>query len=401
MPSFVWKGKSRSGQFQEGILLADTRDGAAATLRRQQIQITSLREKGREFPFLPKFPGRVNQKRLAVFTRQFSVMLDAGLPLVQCLEIMGEQQDQVKFAEIISKVRTDVEGGMSLAEAMQKQPAAFDDLYVNMVAAGEAGGILDVILNRLAAYLEKVVKLKAQVKSAMIYPVTVITIAIGVVWIIMWKVIPVFAQLFAGLGGDLPFLTKVVVAASKIIGTWSPAIILALVIIFFALRAYHKTYRGKRVLDGFVLKIPIMGELMRKIAVARFCRTLATLTSSGVPILDGLEITAKTAGNAIIHDAVMAVRKAVEEGKTLSGPLGQTKVFPKMVVQMIHVGEQTGALDQMLSKIADFYEDEVDTAVEGLMKLLEPLMIVFLGGIIGVIVTAMYLPMYTILGKIG
>lgn len=401
MPSFVWKGKSRSGQFQEGILLADTRDAAAATLRRQQIQITSLREKGREFPFLPKFPGRVNQKRLAVFTRQFSVMLDAGLPLVQCLEIMGEQQDQVKFAEIINKVRTDVEGGMSLAEAMQKQPAAFDELYVNMVAAGEAGGILDVILNRLAAYLEKVVKLKAQVKSAMIYPVTVITIAIGVVWIIMWKVIPVFAQLFAGLGGDLPFLTKMVVATSKIIGTYSPLIILALVITFFALRAYHKTYRGKRVLDGMLLKIPIMGELLRKIAVARFCRTLATLTSSGVPILDGLEITAKTAGNSIIHDAVMAVRKAVEEGKTLSGPLGQTKVFPKMVVQMIHVGEQTGALDQMLSKIADFYEDEVDTAVEGLMKLLEPLMIVFLGGIIGVIVTAMYLPMYTILGKIG
>ena len=401
MPSFVWKGKSRSGQFQEGILLADTRDGAAATLRRQQIQITSLREKGREFPFLPKFPGRVNQKRLSVFTRQFSVMLDAGLPLVQCLEIMGEQQDQIKFAEIINKTRTDVEGGMSLAEAMAKQPAAFDELYVNMVAAGEAGGILDVILNRLAAYLEKVVKLKAQVKSAMIYPVTVITIAIGVVWIIMWKVIPVFAQLFAGLGGDLPFLTKMVVTASKIIGTWSPAIILALVITFFALRAYHKTYRGKRVLDGFLLKVPIMGMLLRKIAVARFCRTLATLTSSGVPILDGLEITAKTAGNAIIHDAVMAVRKAVEEGKTLSGPLGQTKVFPKMVVQMIHVGEQTGALDQMLSKIADFYEDEVDVAVEGLMKLMEPLMIVFLGGIIGVIVTAMYMPMYTILGKIG
>jgi type IV pilus assembly protein PilC len=401
MPSFVWKGKSRSGQFQEGILLADTRDAAAATLRRQQIQITSLREKGREFPFLPKFPGRVNQKRLAIFTRQFSVMLDAGLPLVQCLEIMGEQQDHIKFAEIINKTRTDVEGGMSLAEAMQKQPAAFDDLYVNMVAAGEAGGILDVILNRLAAYLEKVVKLKAQVKSAMIYPVTVITIAIGVVWIIMWKVIPVFAQLFAGLGGDLPFLTKMVVSASKIIGTYSPLIILAIVITFFALRAYHKTYRGKRVLDGLMLKIPIMGELLRKIAVARFCRTLATLTSSGVPILDGLEITAKTAGNSIIHDAVMAVRKAVEEGKTLSGPLGQTKVFPKMVVQMIHVGEQTGALDQMLSKIADFYEDEVDTAVEGMMKLLEPLMIVFLGGIIGVIVTAMYMPMYTILGKIG
>lgn len=295
----------------------------------------------------------------------------------------------------------DVEGGCTLSESFAKHPKAFDRLYVNMVAAGEAGGILDVILNRLADYLEKVVKLKAQVKSAMIYPVTVITIAIGVVWIIMWKVIPVFAQLFAGLGGELPFLTRIVVSTSKIIGTWSPAIILGLVIIFFALRAYHKTYRGKRVLDGFLLKVPIMGELLRKIAVARFCRTLATLTSSGVPILDGLEITAKTAGNAIIHDAVMAVRKAVEEGKTLSGPLAQTKVFPKMVVQMINVGEQTGALDQMLSKIADFYEDEVDVAVDGLMKLMEPLMIVFLGGIIGVIVTAMYMPMYTILGKIG
>jgi len=401
MPSFVWKGKSRGGQFQEGILLADTRDGAAATLRRQQIQITSLREKGREFPFLPKFPGRVNQKRLAIFTRQFSVMLDAGLPLVQALEIMGEQQDHIKFKEIINKTRTDVEGGMSLAEAMEKQPAAFNDLYVNMVAAGEAGGILDIILNRLAAYLEKAVKLNNQVKSAMIYPVTVITIAIGVVWIIMWKVIPVFTQLFAGLGGELPFLTKMVVAASKIIGTWSPVIIIALVMSFFALRAYHNTYRGKRVIDGILLKVPIMGELLRKIAVARFCRTLATLTSSGVPILDGLQITAKTAGNAIIHDAVMAVRKAVEEGKTLSGPLAQTKVFPKMVVQMINVGEQTGALDQMLSKIADFYEEEVDVAVDGLMKLMEPLMIVFLGGIIGVIVTAMYMPMYTILGKIG
>lgn len=401
MPSFVWKGKSRGGQFQEGILLADTRDGAAATLRRQQIQITSLREKGREFPFLPKFPGRVNQKRLAIFTRQFSVMLDAGLPLVQCLEIMGEQQDHIKFKEIINKTRTDVEGGMSLAEAMEKQPAAFNELYVNMVAAGEAGGILDIILNRLAAYLEKAVKLNAQVKSAMIYPVTVITIAIGVVWIIMWKVIPVFTQLFAGLGGELPFLTKMVVAVSKIIGTWSPVIILAMVMLFFAVRAYHKTYRGKRILDGLLLKVPIMGELLRKIAVARFCRTLATLTSSGVPILDGLAITAKTAGNSIIHDAVMAVRKAVEEGKTLSGPLAQTKVFPKMVVQMINVGEQTGALDQMLSKIADFYEDEVDVAVDGMMKLMEPLMIVFLGGIIGVIVTAMYMPMYTILGKIG
>jgi len=401
MPSFVWKGKSRGGQFQEGILLADTRAAAVATLRRQQIAVTVLKEKGREFPFLPKFPGRVPQKLISIFTRQFSVMLDAGLPLVQCLEILGEQQEHVKFRDIIGRVRTDVEGGASLAEAMSKQPAAFDELFVNMIAAGEAGGILDVILHRLSVYLEKIVKLKAQVKSAMIYPITVITIAVGVVWIIMWKVIPVFAQLFAGLGGDLPFLTKMVVASSKAIGTYSPLIIIGLMAIFFSLRAYHKTHRGKRVIDGAMLKIPVMGDLLRKIAVARFCRTLATLVSSGVPILDGLQITAKTAGNAIIHDAVMAVRKSVEEGKTISGPLGQTKVFPSMVVQMIHVGEQTGALDQMLSKIADFYEDEVDTAVDGLMKLLEPLMIVFLGGVIGVIVTAMYMPMYTILGKIG
>ena len=270
-----------------------------------------------------------------------------------------------------------------------------------MVAAGEAGGILDIILQRLSVYLEKAVKLKAQVKSALIYPVTVLVIAAGVVWIILWKVIPVFAQLFAGLGGELPWLTRVVVDASKFVGRFSWLIIAALIALSFAARAWHKTPRGKRFIDGALLKIPVIGMLLRKIAVARFCRTLSTLTSSGVPILDGLEITAKTSGNAIIEDAIMAVRKSVEEGKTISGPLGETKVFPPMVVQMINVGEQTGALDQMLSKIADFYEEEVDTAVAGLVKLIEPVMIVVLGGIIGVIVTAMYLPLYTILGSIS
>ena len=401
MPSFVWKGKTRSGQFQEGILLADSRDAAVASLRRSQIQISSLKEKGREFPLLPKLPGRINAKRVALFTRQFSVMLDAGLPLVQCLEILGEQQEQPKFRDILGRVRTDVEAGMSLAEAMRKHPAAFDNLFVNMVAAGEAGGILDVILQRLSTYLEKAVRLKGMVKAALIYPITVITIAVGVVWIILWKVIPIFGQLFAGLGGELPFLTRMVVAASNFVGRFSPLIVIAGIVVFFSLRAYHNTYHGRRVLDGMILKIPVIGMLMRKIAVARFCRTLATLTSSGVPILEGLEITAKTSGNAIIEDGIMAVRKSVEEGKTISGPLGETKVFPSMVVQMINVGEQTGALDQMLSKIADFYEEEVDTAVAGLVKLIEPLMIVVLGGIIGVIVTAMYMPMYTILGKIS
>ena len=400
MPSFVWKGKNRFGAFQEGILIADTRDAATAILRRQNVQLTSIKEKGRELRLIPKFSRGVGAKRVAIFTRQFSVMLDAGLPLVQCLEILGEQEEQRNFREIIQQVRTDVESGANLADSMRKHPKAFDNLYVSMIAAGEAGGILDVILQRLATYIEKGVRLNSQVRSALIYPVSIIVIAAGVVTIILWKVIPVFAQLFAGLGGELPFLTRAVVGASNFLGRFFPLIIIAIVLIIMAVKRYHKTERGRRVIDGFVLKLPVVGMLVRKIAVARFCRTLATLTSSGVPILDGLEITAKTSGNAIVEDAIMAVRKSVEEGKTISGPLAETKVFPPMVVQMVNVGEQTGALDQMLSKIADFYEEEVDTAVAGLMKLLEPVMIVILGGIIGTIVTAMYMPMYAILQKI-
>jgi type IV pilus assembly protein PilC len=401
MPSFVWSGRTRAGHTQEGVLLADNRDAALATLRRQQITVTNLREKGREIRVLPRLSRGIAQKRIAIFTRQFSVMLDAGLPLVQCLEILGEQEENPIFSQIIDRTRADVEAGSSLAEAMRKHPKAFDELYVNMIAAGEAGGILDVILQRLSTYIEKIVKLRNQVKSALIYPVTVILIASGVVYIILWKVIPVFTQLFAGLGGEMPLLTRGVIAASRWTGRLGPLIIPLGIGMYFVLRWYHRTERGRRVIDALMLKIPIIGELLRKIAVARFCRTLSTLTSSGVPILDGLEITAKTSGNAIIEDAIMAVRKAVEEGKTLAEPLAETKVFPPMVVQMINVGEQTGALDQMLSKIAEFYEEEVDTAVAGLMKLLEPLMIVVLGGIIGTIVTAMYLPMYAILNKIG
>ncbi len=400
MPSFVWKGKNRFGAFQEGILIADTRDAATAILRRQNVQLTSIKEKGRELRLIPKFPRGVGAKRVAIFTRQFSVMLDAGLPLVQCLEILGEQEENRTFREIIQQVRSDVESGSNLADAMRKHPKAFDNLYVSMIAAGEAGGILDVILQRLATYIEKVVRLNAQVQSALIYPVSIIVIAAGVVTIILWKVIPVFAQLFAGLGGELPFLTRAVVGASNFLGRFFPLIIAAIVLIYMAIKRYHKTERGRRVIDGFMLKLPVVGMLVRKIAVARFCRTLSTLTASGVPILDGLEITAKTSGNAIVEDAIMAVRKSVEEGKTISGPLAETKVFPPMVVQMVNVGEQTGALDQMLSKIADFDEEEVETAVAGLMKLLEQVMIVVLGGIIGTIVTAMYMSMYAILQKI-
>ena len=402
MPNFVWKGKTRTGAVQEGILLADTRAAAEAVLRRQNIQITNIREKGREIAILPRLPQGVSDKRVALFTRQFSVMLDAGLPLVQCLEILGEQEEHRTFREIIQKVRSDVEQGASLADSMRKHPKAFDELYVNMIAAGEAGGILDIILQRLSNYIEKAVKLKNQVRSAMIYPVAVILIAIFVVWIILWKVIPVFAQLFASLGGDMPLPTRIVVALSNFLARYTIFVVPALIaggIAFY--RVYKTQPKFTRIVDGALLKVPIIGMLLRKIAIARFCRTLSTLTSSGVPILDGLEITAKTAGNTIIEDAIMAVRKAVEEGKTLADPLAQTKVFPAMVTQMIGVGEQTGALDQMLSKIADFYEDEVDTAVAGMMKLIEPLLITVLGGIIGFIVAAMYLPMYSVLQHIS
>ncbi|HLE85048.1 MAG TPA: type II secretion system F family protein [Thermoanaerobaculia bacterium] len=400
MPSFEWRGRTRAGQSRQGVLVADNRATAEAMLRRDQIQVQNLREK-REIRLLPRLPQRVSSKRLAIFTRQFSVMLDAGLPLVQCLEILGEQEENRTFRAIIQQVRSDVEQGSSLAEAMRRHPKAFDELFVNMVAAGEAGGILDIILQRLATFLEKITKLKSQVKSALIYPASVITIAIGVVWVILRFVIPTFTQLFAGLGGELPWITRVVVGTSNFIGRFSPWIIIGAVLAGIFLSRWHKTERGRRVIDGLMLKIPIIGMLLRKIAVARFCRTLATLTSSGVPILDGLEITAKTSGNAIIEDAVMAVRKSVEEGKTVSEPLAETKVFPPMVVQMINVGEQTGALDQMLSKIADFYEEEVDTAVAGLMKLIEPLLITFLGVVIGVIVAAMYLPLYSVITQIG
>jgi len=400
MPSFEWRGRARTGQSRQGVLVAENRAAAEAMLRRDQILVQNLREK-REVRLMPRLPQKVGAKRLSIFTRQFSVMLDAGLPLVQCLEILGEQEENRTFRGIIQQTRTDVEQGSSLAEAMRRHPKAFDDLFVNMVAAGEAGGILDIILQRLASYIEKVVKLKSQVKGALIYPASVITIAIGVVWVILRFVIPTFAQLFAGLGSEMPLITRVVVGTSDFLASYSIWLVLAIIGLYIFLVRWHKTPRGRRVIDGFLLRIPVVGMLLRKIAVSRFCRTLSTLTSSGVPILDGLEITAKTSGNAIIEDAILAVRKSVEEGKSISEPLAETKVFPPMVVQMINVGEQTGALDQMLSKIADFYEDEVDVAVNGLLKLIEPLLIAFLGVVIGIIVTSMYLPLYGVITQIS
>jgi type IV pilus assembly protein PilC len=400
MPNYNWKGRTRGGRVQEGVLVADSKDAAIAALRKQQIIVTAVTEKGKEFA-LPTLKGRIKPKEIAVFTRQFSVMIDAGLPLVQCLEILGNQQENKTFRQILLQVRQDVESGSSLADALRKRPKAFDDLYCNMVAAGEAGGILDTILQRLAQYIEKAVKLRSAVRSAMVYPTAVITIAVLVVWIILWKVIPTFATLFEGLGASLPLPTRITIALSNFIGAWWWLVFLSIGAVIFLLHRYHKTYKGRRHIDGMLLKVPVLGGVFKKIAVARFCRTLSTLVSSGVPILEGLEITARTSGNAIVEDAIMATRRSVEEGKTIADPLKGTDVFPDMVVQMVAVGEQTGALETMLTKIADFYEDEVDEATANLLALLEPVMIFFLGVVIGGIVISMYMPMFDLITKIS
>jgi type IV pilus assembly protein PilC len=400
MPAYVFKGKTRSGAATSGERNADSKDAVIAMLRREQILVTSVKEKGKEIA-LPKFGGGIKPKDVAIFTRQFSVMIDAGLPLVQCLEILGTQNDNPNFQKVLLHVRQDVEGGSSLADAMKKHPKVFDDLFTNMIAAGEAGGILDTILKRLAQYIEKSVKLKSQVKSALVYPAAVISIAVLVVGVILWKVIPTFAALFAGLGAQLPLPTRIVIALSN----WLVRLMLPLVIAIgvgsYFLKRYYETYNGRRVIDRLMLRLPVIGMILRKIAVARFCRTLSTLISSGVPILDGLEITARTSGNAIVEDAIMETRKSVEGGQSLAAPLKQTDVFPPMVVQMISVGEQTGALDTMLSKIADFYEDEVDTAVANLMTLMEPILILFLGTVVGGIVISMYLPIFDLINQLS
>ncbi len=398
MARFEWEGVNRSGQAAKGVLVADTADAVSTVLRRQKIRATRIAPAREGFSFT--FKRKIDQQKVAIFTRQFSVMIDAGLPLVQCLEILSGQADDPAFADMLETVRRDVEGGSTLADALRQHPKGFTELYCNMVAAGEAGGILDVILRRLSTYLEKAVALKAAVRSASIYPLIIISVAGIVVFVILWKVIPTFASLFAGLGAQLPLPTRIIVAASNFIAAYSLFVFAGVIILAIAIRQYYKTDGGEKLLDGLVLRSPVIGMIMRKIAVARFCRTLGTLVSSGVPILDGLDITAKTAGNRVVKDAVMETRTNIEAGKSIAKPLESTRVFPPMVTQMISVGEETGALDTMLSKIADFYEDEVDTAVDNLMSLLEPVMIVFLGVVIGGIVISMYLPMFDLINKI-
>jgi type IV pilus assembly protein PilC len=404
MPTYTFKGRNRLNEIVVGERVAANRQSLEMMLRREQVILTSAREKGREIS-LPKI-GRekVKHKDLALFTRQFSVMLDAGLPLVQCLEILGQQQDNKVFQKVIFQTRADVESGMTLADAMSKHPRVFESLYTNMVAAGETGGILDIILQRLSTYLEKMVKLKTDVKSALIYPVAVVVISIIVISVIMIVVIPAFKNIFEGLlgpGERLPWLTEVVVALSHFMATYWWLIGLFWAIVVVAIKMYYRTESGHRNIDMLLLKLPVFGPILKKIAVARFSRTLSTLLSSGVPILESLDITARTAGNVIVGEAILKVRAAIEQGQTFVEPLKASQVFPIMVSQMIGVGEQTGALDAMLSKIADFYEQEVDAAIANLLSMMEPAMILFLGVSIGTIVIAMYLPLFTLIGKLA
>jgi type IV pilus assembly protein PilC len=405
MPTFAYSGRNRSGETVNGERAADNMDAAVAALRRDQILVTRITPAKEKAAAAAGKKGKANKKvspkNVAVFVRQFSVMIDAGLPLVQCLEILGGQEEDKNFAETIIQTRGDVESGASLADAMKKHPKVFDPLFTNMIAAGEAGGILDTILKRLATYIEKSVKLKSQVKSAMIYPVAVIAITCLVASVILWKVITTFHSLFSGLVATLPLPTRIVIWMSNGLVQFMPFLIVGFFATGYGAKQYYGTEGGRRMVDAIVLKMPILGLIMRKIAVARFCRTLATLLSSGVPILDGLDITARTAGNAIVEDAILLTRKSIERGETISAPLKETKVFPPMVTQMIAVGETTGALDTMLAKIADFYEEEVDTAVAGLLTLLEPLMIAFLGLVVGGIVIAMYLPIFDLISKLA
>jgi type IV pilus assembly protein PilC len=401
MPVFTYRGTNRAGATVSGELTATSKSELINSLKRKQINVTKMSEKGKEFS-LPTFGGGVDAKELAVFTRQFSVMIDAGLPLVQCLEILAGQQENKVFQKVLTGTRAAVEGGSTLSSAMRQYEKVFDALYVNLVEAGETGGILDTILQRLSAYIEKNVKLKRAVKSALVYPVAVLGVAAAVIILLLWKVVPIFATLFLGLGVELPLPTRIVIGLSNFVGSiFGFLILVAIVGAIVALKVWYKTPVGRMAIDTTLLKLPMIGLLLRKIAVARFTRTLGTLISSGVPILEGLEITARTSGNALIEKSLMEVRKGLEAGRNLSDPLKDTNVFPGMVTQMIGVGEQTGAMDAMLQKIADFYEDEVDAAVKDLLAALEPAMIVFLGVVVGGIVISMYLPLFSLIGQLS
>lgn len=401
METYVWNGRTRDGQRQKGELAAKSKEEVISIMRKQNIMVTSVAARAKKLTINLPFGSKANDKDIAIFTRQFATMIDAGLPLVQCLDILSKQADNKTFAAVINEIRQDVEAGSTYADSLKKHPAVFGDLYANMVAAGELGGILDTILNRLSKYIEKNIKLKRQVKAALFYPATIVAVAFIVIVVLLVYVIPIFAKMFTDFGGILPAPTRLVIGASNFMRANILIIMGIIAAAIIGARKYYKTQNGRLVIDSTVLKMPVFGMLARKISVAKFTRTLGTLISSGVPILDGLDIVAKTSGNKVVEKAIYATRQSISEGKTLSEPLEQSKVFPPMVVQMIAVGETTGALDAMLSKIADFYDEEVDSTVGILTSLLEPILMIFLGVVIGFIVVAMYLPIFKLAGTIG
>lgn len=404
MAKFSWQGKNRSGKVQKGEMEAPSEAMVRAQLRRQGIIVSKVKERGKGMDINISIPGmqpKVTTKDLVVFTRQFATMIDAGLPLIQCLDILSNQQENATFKAILLTVKENVESGSTFADALRKHPKAFDELFVNLVAAGEVGGILDTILNRLAIYIEKAMKLKKQVKSAMTYPTTIVGIATVVIGVILVFVIPAFEKMFADFGSALPMPTQVVIAISNFIQSYILVIIGGFVLTVFIFKKVYSTKRGREVIDKLALKAPIFGVLIRKVAVAKFTRTLGTMVSSGVPILDGLDIVAKTAGNKTVEKAIIDVRKSISEGSTIAEPLSKSGVFPPMVCQMIAVGEQAGSIDTMLNKIADFYDDEVEDAVGNLTAMMEPLLMLFLGTTVGGLVIAMYLPIFKLAGAAG
>jgi len=400
MSEFVWEARARSGELRKGVMDADDEPAVQARLRSQQLMPTKIKKKNKGFSF--QLGTGVDLKEVVTFTRLFATMIDAGLPIVQCLDILCNQTDNKFFAVILRDVKANVEQGATFSDSLRRHPKIFDQLYVNLVQAGEVGGILDTILNRLAIYNEKAIKLRRQVRGAMVYPSAVLVIFTLVLSVLLGWVIPSFKVIFKDLGAsdELPYLTQIVIAVSEAFIHWLPLIVLAAIGAATGIFYFNKTYRGKKLFHTMWLKAPVVGPVLRKVAVARFTRTLGTLLSSGVPILDALEIVAKTAGNVVIEEAIMFTRSKISEGKNMAGPLMETNVFPPMVVQMVGVGEQTGALDAMLSKIADFYEEEVDVAVAALTSLIEPIMMVGIGGTVGVVLIAMYLPIFSIAGKI-
>jgi type IV pilus assembly protein PilC len=405
MATFAYVGKTRHGAVKKGEVIAKTRDEAIEQLRKLNVGVTSLQEKVLAQGILARLRGTgIKDKDLVVFTRQFSTMINAGLPLVQCLDILSTQSENKFLGKAVGEIKLDVEGGSTFADALKRHPKVFDDLYVNMVHAGEVGGLLDTILLRLAKHIEKAMKLKGAVKSAMVYPLTIVGVAIIVITILMVWVIPIFAKMFTDLSGGtvgLPGPTQFVISLSEFMQHYIVFMVAALGGIIYAVKRYYKTARGRIMIDRLLLKMPVIGELIRKTSVAKFTRTLGTLITSGVPIMDGLMITAKTSGNKVVENAILEARQSISGGKTLADPLSKGNVFPKMVTHMISVGESTGALDAMLGKIADFYDDEVDQAVAALTALLEPAMMVFLGTVIGFIVIAMYLPIFKMASVIG